>query len=298
MRAVDVSNYTDPPTPAVLDAWQAAGVGLVIVQAFPPSYADKYAEQMEQERLCHERGLPFDNYLYDYLGDPTWRDGCLEGMSLAVQGGLVPRAAWLDEEDVETERGWSTGQRVEAIQASCDAVDTWCAGHAVPGRARIYTAAWWWVPLTDNSTAFADRDLWTAQYDGVDDASVFTPYGGWDHAAIKQYAGTSVLGGVGGLDLDVLSIEEEAAMVAPEPEPPATPARETPDDWQWSTWREAAINLHAIAAELGQQAASTHTAWTEAETALATCTQHAADLSAQLTQLQRAGKDDWKNDPK
>lgn len=33
-------------------------------------------------------------------------------------------------------------------------------------------------------------------------------------------------------------------------------ARETPGDWQWSTWREAAINYKAIADELGQQIAA------------------------------------------
>jgi hypothetical protein len=34
------------------------------------------------------------------------------------------------------------------------------------------------------------------------------------------------------------------------------PVRETPDDWTWPTWREAAINFKAIADELGQQLAA------------------------------------------
>lgn len=29
--------------------------------------------------------------------------------------------------------------------------------------------------------------------------------------------------------------------------------RETPEDWEWPTWREAAINYEAIARELGRQ---------------------------------------------
>lgn len=34
-----------------------------------------------------------------------------------------------------------------------------------------------------------------------------------------------------------------------------SPVRETPDDWAWATFREAAINLKAIADDLGVQLA-------------------------------------------
>lgn len=34
----------------------------------------------------------------------------------------------------------------------------------------------------------------------------------------------------------------------------SAPERETPDDWDWPTWYEAAVNLRSIANELGQRA--------------------------------------------
>jgi hypothetical protein len=110
-NCVDVSNYSSPLTADLLRNWMADGVKLVICQAFPPSYP-QYAEQREQMRLCAEVGMPFDCYVYDYLGDPTWLDGALDGLSQADD---KPRKVWLDEEDVETERGWTQQQRVDAI---------------------------------------------------------------------------------------------------------------------------------------------------------------------------------------
>jgi hypothetical protein len=43
------------------------------------------------------------------------------------------------------------------------------------------TGRWFWADSAymNDSTAFSDRDLWAAQYDGIADATVFTPFGGW-----------------------------------------------------------------------------------------------------------------------
>lgn len=170
--ARDVSNFTDPLTAAILQQWQAEGVGLVLIQAFPPSYS-QYTEQRAQMQICAAVGMPFDCYVYDYLGDPTWLWGALDGLDQVFLPSEKPRMIWLDEEDVETEAGWAATDRVNAISNSIEAVES--RGY----RVGIYTAKWWWEPKTGNSTLFSERKLWFAQYDGIADASVFAPFGGW-----------------------------------------------------------------------------------------------------------------------
>lgn len=217
MRAVDVSNYSDEITADTLAAWRAADVGLVIIQAFPPSYA-QYAEQRRQMQACQDAGMPFDVYVYDYLASPDWRDGALYGLDAAKAAGHVPGRVWLDEEDVSpSAQRLTAAEGVAAIQASVTAAQArgWDVG--------IYTGAWWWGPYTSNSTAFTALPLWLAQYDGVEDAAAITPVGGWTTAAVKQYAGTSSLRGVGGVDLNVLSAGEAARVNPPTPVP-APPA--------------------------------------------------------------------------
>lgn len=206
--ARDCSNFTIDFTPELLQAWRAEGVGLVIAQAFPPSYASKYAEQRQQMRLCAQEGMPFDCYVYDYLGAPDWLDGALEGLSQAqAEEGLRPRKLWLDEEDTETEAGWTTADRVVAIgQSARRALN---AGYATG----IYTGAWWWGPKTSNNRSFTDLPLWAAQYDNIADASVFTPFGGWSACRIKQFAGSQP----DGTDLNVLSADEEAELTGGTP---------------------------------------------------------------------------------
>jgi hypothetical protein len=171
----------------------------------------------------------------------------------------------------------TTEAKISEALAACDAYPT------TSGRpAGVYSGRWYWADrrYIANSTSFSQRELWDANYDDVADAALgFAPYGGWQRVAIKQYRGTSVLAGIGGLDLNVLSVEKEGEIFPPEPEPAPTPAddtgsttttddtgpsddpgttpsRETPDDWQWPTWREAAINYKAIADELGKQLAA------------------------------------------
>lgn len=205
MLARDVSNYTVPLTAALLAQWKAEGVGLVLIQAFPPSYG-QYAEQRDQMAMCAQEGMPFDGYIYDYLGDPTWLRGALDGLDQALLPSLKPRQLWLDEEDTETEAGWSQQQRVAAIKES--EVAAVLRGYSTG----IYTSPWWWVPRTGNSTSLRTLNLWAAQYDGIADASVFTPFGGWASCSIKQYAGSQP----GGTDLNVLSTDEEAELTKPE----------------------------------------------------------------------------------
>lgn len=201
MLARDVSNYSDELTPELLARWQSEGCGLVILQCFPASYP-QYAEQRRQMSACATAGMPFDVYIYDYLGDPTWLDAALQGLVGAFWPSQKPRKIWLDEEDVETEAGWSIAERLGALQSSVRRAFEF--GYPVG----IYTGAWWWVPYTGNSRAFSDLALWAAQYDGIPSTEVFTSFGNWGSCAIKQYAGSQS----DGTDLNVLSDAEAAEL--------------------------------------------------------------------------------------
>jgi hypothetical protein len=80
----------------------------------------------------------------------------------------------------------------------------------------IYTGAWCW---TEGWEAFALLPLWAAQYDGIPDVDVFTPFGGWQTCAVKQYSAD-------GIDLNIARREYTVAGTAPEP-----PQEPEPVDW-------------------------------------------------------------------
>lgn len=197
MLARDCSNYTVELTDATLAQWIAEGVGLLIIQAFPASYA-QYQEQQRQVAAAVRNGLPFDHYIYDYLGDPTWVWDALEGIKAQA---AQPRMVWLDEEDVETDNGAtddaSKAYRAQLIWSRVQHVRD--SGYPVG----IYTGSWWWTPRVGAVDYLAELPLWAAQYDGIADTRVFTPFGGWTTCAVKQYAGTQG----DGTDLNVVSEE-------------------------------------------------------------------------------------------
>lgn len=91
----------------------------------------------------------------------------------------------------------SPDQRVAAIRQGVAAIEA--AGY----EAGIYTGRWWWLQYAGDPQEFSHLPLWPSIYDGDADKAVgFVPFGGWSVATMKQYAGTSSLGGIGGLDLD------------------------------------------------------------------------------------------------
>lgn len=210
--ARDASNYSVDPLP--LEAWRAAGVGLVILQAFPPSYK-QYLQQVRQMRQCAAARMPFDLYVYDYLADPSWRDSAIVGMLSLIGAGLVIRRLWADEEDVSPgAQTLGVVSRQQAIRATLAALDR------VPtkiGLTGVYTGAWWWTSkrYVANTAAFSDRPLWDAHYDAIANTETdFVPYGGWSvpSVRIKQYAGSQP----DGTDLDVLSASEVGLLPKPE----------------------------------------------------------------------------------
>ncbi len=76
-------------------------------------------------------------------------------------------------------------------------------------QAGIYTGSWYWGDATHsnymgNAANFANRPLWTSEYDGIPNVDVVSLYGGWQRAALKQWQGTSTLAGVKNVDLNVV----------------------------------------------------------------------------------------------
>lgn len=75
----------------------------------------------------------------------------------------------------------------------------------------IYTGRWIWPTLTGNSEEFKHLPLWYSHYDGqpnFDDWYNGFAFGGWEHPAGKQYAGSVQLCGVN-VDLNYFAEVEE-----------------------------------------------------------------------------------------
>lgn len=189
---VDVSNYTGQLTAKNLADWRALGVGLVIVQGITNAQAGvSYTRQ--QLQVCFEAAMPTDLYVYLY----GWQD---LSPRLATADGFPIHRKWLDAEEPLT-----TGQ----INAAFQTIDAYPA--EIP-KSGLYSAKWWWDKYLPGHKDWATRLLWAAQYDGIADASVFTPFGSWSHCFIKQHRGSSTLAGVSGVDISVLSQAAEAEL--------------------------------------------------------------------------------------
>jgi hypothetical protein len=186
---VDISNYTDQLTPDALDAWRQLGIRRVIVQSLdpPPGYPTGVTRQ--QVEACQAAGFSVEAYVYLWTSQPhdiARQLDLLRGLSLS--------RVWLDCEDTMAA---SPAMRVTAIRIGLQAIAD--AGFA----AGIYTGRWWWTAYAGDPQDFSHLPLWPSTYDGVADrAQGFAAFGGWTEAAMKQYAGTSSLAGIGGLDLD------------------------------------------------------------------------------------------------
>jgi Glycosyl hydrolases family 25 len=198
-RATDVSNWTGPLGARALAQWQAVGIDLVVVQAIdpPPGYPPGVTRQ--QLMACRDAGLTTDAYVYLWPGDT---EASLMARARLAEG-LPVRRWWLDVEQ--------TGVLPEAVGLGLRVLDTCPASISEAG---IYTGRWFWDGYLGGTDAFKDRSLWTSEYDGIVDPTRVRLYGGWtvDQVALKQYAGTSTLAGVGNVDLNVLSTSEAARL--------------------------------------------------------------------------------------
>lgn len=255
MLALDCSKYTSPRSPAAMQRVKNEGVGAVIIQAHPPGYGPDAT--LELMRSARDVGMPFDAYIYEYVGYSEWVQGALQTLNRAASEDLVPLRIWFDIEDVEAQaKAMSVPQRVAAYERDLRLIDQWSVQMGLP-RPGVYSGKWYWDQYLPGITAWKDRDLWDSDYDGVPDVDVgFRPYGGWLERAIKQHVGTSVYAGMSGIDQNALSYKEALRIlgaVGEETEELAYPVPEEYTQHGWNTWRDVAINLQGIADELGKK---------------------------------------------
>jgi hypothetical protein len=203
IRVLDISKYTNqsggtyrPITDAIVQAWLAEGIGLVVCQVHPAGYGDTLSIA---DLACLQRnGMPVEVYIYQYLTDRTWTIGSLQTLAAARAQGVDVKFVWLDVEDVSPGgKALTQYQRADAIRQDLSLI----AAAELPYG--IYSGGWWWNAYCPNIVEFAGLPLWDSNYDGRPDPDAdFHPYGGWSLVTLKQYAGTSV-DVTNGLDLDV-----------------------------------------------------------------------------------------------
>src|SRR5690349_19823357 len=117
MLARDVSNYTAALTPSRLAAWQAEGVGLVIVQAIEPPAGYPPGVTRQQLQACQDAGLPTDAYVYLWTNSDVAAE---MQRKLALLDGYPIGRLWLDAEDISSASGVA---RRMAIHKAFDELD-------------------------------------------------------------------------------------------------------------------------------------------------------------------------------
>ncbi len=186
-RWVDCSNYTGILTYHGIDELKAAGVVGCIVQAITGLDGISHAQQ--QLGICEDTGLRLQGYVWCFPG------GSRASMNerLAMFDGYALEALWLDVE----EKGLKIAD-VDRDLALCDSYLSRLTG--------IYSGRWFWQDQGWlGLTKWAARPLWNSAYDGLADVDVgFEPYGGWTAVQMKQYQGTSAIGSVQQICLDVM----------------------------------------------------------------------------------------------
>lgn len=232
IKGVDISNLQGPPESYRAQTWYQQA-DFVLVQAISPPapypgwQAGGYTEV--QLRAAKADGKKVGIYVFLWN---TLRDVAADiGSRLATVPADIPldMRPWVDAED---ETPASPEARQEAILSARRIVDAFANARGMPPSGgysrdqyiRDFLGGWWpqdWV-------------YWQAAPGG--DPADLLPM-----RPIRQYASDVV-------DHDSML---ESELVTPFPVP-----RETPPDWPWPTWYEAAVNYQAIAQTLGQKIAA------------------------------------------
>lgn len=185
---VDMSNYSGALTEGMLDDLWAAGYVGTVVQAITGLNGISYT--LQQLDALTRRGFRIAGYVWCFPGAST------QSMKsrLSLFDGFPLEFLALDVEEVGLSRA-----DVDRDLLLCDQYTgkkTW-----------IYSGAWFFdLQGWHNQTWWADRELWDSSYDHVPDvAKGFVPYGGWTRRRMKQFEGTSSIGRLHQIDLNILA---------------------------------------------------------------------------------------------
>jgi len=181
--AVDCSHWGGPLTDSEAECLKVNGYRRVIVNT-------SGGQARQQASTAKRHGLEVQAYVYLY-----W-SGDVRGQVLRACNEVADLAdfMWLDAEDDPLGKAPST-----IIFLIHEAVS------ACSLEAGIYTRRDWWRRYTGRSEEFKSMPLWDAYYDAVPSYAYWTPYGGWEKPAMKQYGGTQE---VCGQSVDVNYYEE------------------------------------------------------------------------------------------
>jgi hypothetical protein len=208
---LDISNYQWPLTQQQVNDWRTiGGVEHCIVRASLESWNHRDITR-RQCAMLQEAGIGISAYIWQYPDDAISTPPNVVRQSLELMQDYAPVYYWLDVEDVEHSRG--PAANIQSVRRYMNELD------AAGVRSGIYTGLWYWndhrvgMAATD---AFADRDLWVAEYDGDPDRQRWTRFGGWHTALVKQYQG-SRFGRILGMPCDLNTFAPEAVQEGEDP---------------------------------------------------------------------------------
>lgn len=167
---LDVSNHQGNLPPGFFEVWGARGYGGLVVQGVQGHDGQSYTRQ--QLHAAQTAGWRIAGYVWLNARQDLGR---IE-TRLRYFGHFALDFLALDVEEMGTTRG-----DIDLGLAVCDEYQG--------APAWVYTAKWVFdgLGLSDNKY-WADRNLWTAKYDGIPDVDAgFEPYGGWARCMMKQY---------------------------------------------------------------------------------------------------------------
>lgn len=184
---MDASNYSKMFTLQGIQDLKNAGVVGVIIQAVTGLDGNSYTRQ--QLSMCVDNGLRIAGYVFPgYLATKL---DMFQGFDIEF---LIL--------DVELPIS------IDDVNASLAICDQYMAAHGRPRLTSIYSGRWFFANMGWlGYTQWADegRALWDSNYDDTPmTRSDFRPYGGWAFPAVKQYHGTTDVGHIHTVDLDVI----------------------------------------------------------------------------------------------
>ncbi len=210
VRAMDVSSYQPTDLTALI---QEHHIEHVIVRLYQPNEQPSQDVTREQIASARTNGCTVGGYMWLYA-DWESRQQVRDVLALARECNLDLPVLWIDYEPYTDDTMPTLEQLREAI-IECRALGV---------RPGIYTGGWCWI----HGDVLTDVPLWAAQYDGIPDPDVFTPFGGWTQCAIKQYSAE-------GIDLNIARREYTVPAVVPQP----------PEPEPGNPWMERALRAEA-----------------------------------------------------
>lgn len=181
-----MSNYTGELTDQGCADLKAAGYVGAIVQAI--TGRDGVSWTRQQLHACARNGLRIQGYVWCFPGASKASMSSRLGM---FDGSNIERL-WLD-----VEQAGLKASDVDRDLSVCD--------HYMSAKVGCYSGRWFfarqgWL----GHTAWSDRLLWDSHYNGEPVVGAgFIPYAGWTVPTMSQFAGTSSVGSVHEIDLNV-----------------------------------------------------------------------------------------------